>query len=110
MTTSMPLEIFIMRVSAACLFCADDRDEHGRADQGSRAFPRFCRGNWRWRRGIPCASAASAGIAGGDGVLAQCLQLVLAAVERDLAGGDLDFQAMQRLADGERPAGRAVRW
>ena len=100
MTTSMPLEIFIMRVSAAFLFWPMIGNEQRRADQ---VLPHFR--DLAAEIGDRAAEFQNFGgigrIAGLHGVLAQALQFLLAAIERDLTGGDFDLQSVKALADGQ---------
>ena len=97
----MPLDIFIIRVSAACLVLADDRNEHGGADEVLAHLGDLA-AEIRDRAAELHHVGGVGRIAGRDRVLAQRFEFVLAPVERDLTGGDLDLQAVQALSDRDR--------
>ena len=77
----------------------DDRDQHRRADQ---VLPHLC--DLATEVGDGAAELQHVGgigrVAGAHGVLAELLQFLLAAVQRDLPCGDLDLQPVQAASYG----------
>ncbi len=98
MTTSIPLEIFIIRVSAAFRFwpmigmrSADPhqifphlRDLAAKVGQGIAKFHHF---------------GGLGGVARADRVKTQCFQFPFAPVQGDLAGGNFNFQPVKAFLD-----------
>ena len=77
----------------------DDGDQHGGADQVLAHL-----GHLAAEIGDGAAEVQHIGgvgrVAGADGILPQGLQLLLAAIQRDLPGRDLDLQPVEAAADG----------